>query len=305
MNFFKHCLLRQLLICTGYLAMASCFVVTSSSADESEFPYVEETLVQLTDALERSEWSIGYYSGELLEPLQQLADAQLAVNRLNDAEATIDRAAQIARIEYGLYAKEQYPFLQQAIDIEMTRGDWDEVVDKIKHFTWLIGKQYEGDASSRLRHLVWIADVHHRGFFEDSREREAYHLIRRTTLREVAVQYAQVIRMADDFYYADLLLALANSYGMESAAIRDGGRTGYRLRLLIPGTDVLDEKEQALEKRYAVGLEKLEMRRDVIASIDNAGYSAVLAAEDDILRWQVDFGKLDPEDYASRQAGDD
>ena len=36
----------------------------------------------------------GYYSFELLEPLQQLAKAQLAANWFDDVEETIDRAAQ-------------------------------------------------------------------------------------------------------------------------------------------------------------------------------------------------------------------
>ena len=79
----------------------------------------------------------------------------------------------------------------------------------------------------------------------------------------------------------------------------------YRLRILVPGTDLLADRDEALNVRYAIGLEKLEMRRDVIASIDTADYMDLIAAEEDISRWQNNFRRLDPEDYVSTQAGDD
>lgn len=303
MNILKACVIRHII----HIALALLYVVTpfTASAETEDFARARVSLERLTEELNQQAWSAGYYSFELLEPLQQLANAQLAANRFDDVEETIDRAAQITRIEYGLYTSKQYPFLQQAIEVEMIRGDWDEVVEKVKHFTWLIGAEYEGDASTRLNLLEWVAEVHLRGYLEDSREREAYHLIRKTTLQEVAVQYAQAFGQANDLEYADLLLALANSYGMEAAAIRKRGRTSYRLRILVPGTDLLADRDEALNVRYAIGLEKLEMRRDVIASIDTADYMDLIAAEEDISHWQDNFRRLDPEDYVSSQTGDD
>lgn len=263
----------------------------SSVTFASDFIASSQTIERYRTELETLEQEVGYFSYALIEPMQQLIDAQLNVNRLDAAEEIIDRAAQITRIEDGLYTALQYPFLKQAIEIEMTRGDWEEVNEKVSHYTLLIGKHYEGDATDRLQQMRWIAAVHLRGVDEDDRENEARHLISFTTMNETAVQYAQLNRLANDSYYAELLLDLALAYGLEAQGIRDGGRTSFRLRRLVAGLDLVEDKKEAIYKRYVVGLEKLEMYRELVLAL----YPQDLAidAESNLLiaDWHADFGK--------------
>ena len=287
MNVFKRfivCYLPPILVS---LLCASI----SFSVSASDFATSRQSIEDYRVALEALESAEGYFSYSLLEPLQQLATAQLAVNRLDAAEETMDRAAQITRIEDGLYTPLQYPFLQQAIEIEITRGDWEEVAEKIKHYTWLIGEKYRGNAPDRLSRIRWIAGVHLRGSTEDSKDKTAAHLIQVTSMNEIAMQYAQVNRIADDLIYAQLLLDLANAYLMEAQAIRGGGRTSYRLRRLVPGTEILDKKKDALNKRYLVGLEKLEMHHELIQTLHPEDDATVAQSVRAIADWHQNFGR--------------
>ncbi len=287
MNVLKRICIFKLSI----LPSAMLCALLSSFTFASDFFGSGQSIEQYRTELETLEQEVGYFSYALIEPIQQLIAAQLQVNRLDAAEEFIDRAAQITRIEDGLYTALQYPFLQQAIEVEMTRGDWEEVNEKIRHFSFLIGEHYEGDAPDRLSHLRWIAAVHLRGCDEDSKDNRASHLIQLTTMNEVAVQYAQLNRIANNETYGELLLELVKAYNMEAQGIRDGGTTSYRLRRLFAGLDIIEDKKEAIFKRYKVGLEKLQMYRDLMFELHPDRNSVEAEANLLIASWHEDFGK--------------
>ncbi|MCG8416141.1 MAG: hypothetical protein MI746_18135 [Pseudomonadales bacterium] len=279
--------------CKFPLAVLCAALPISTYASElaTDFASRSQSIEQYQTDLEELEREVGYFSYELIEPLQQLISAQLSVNRLDTAEEFVDRAMQITRIEDGLYTALQYPFLQQAIEIEMTRGDWEEVNEKIRHYTFLIGEHYQGNAPDRLQRMRWIATVHLRGSDEDSKGNKASHLIQVTSMNELAVQYAQLNRIANDETYGELLLELAEAYRLEAQNIRGGGSTSYRLRRLFADLDIIEDKKEAIYKRYMVGLEKLQMYRDLMFELypDNGIISAECALL--IADWYAGFGK--------------
>ena len=179
----------------------------------------------------------------------------------------------------GLESERQFPYLELIVEIEMARGAWDNVEDKLKHYTALLGKKYHGDAQTRLGHMLWLADTHAQGALADISQRRAYHLMQATRVSEIAVQYAQVRRLTLKPVYPELLFAVARAYDMENAGIRERGSVSYRLREIAPGTDILEERKVAIAKRYQFGREKLLMMRDAIRDSEHFDDEAVLASE--------------------------
>ena len=83
----------------------------------------------------------------------------------------------------GLESERQFPYLELIVEIEMARGAWDNVEDKLKHYTAL-GKKYHGDAQTRLGHMLWLADTHAQ-VLADTSQRRAYHLMQATRVRRL------------------------------------------------------------------------------------------------------------------------
>ena len=176
----------------------------------------------------------------------------------------------------GLESERQFPYLELIVEIEMARGAWDNVEDKLKHYTALLGKKYHGDAQIRLGHMLWLADTHAQGALADTSQRRAYHLMQATRVSEIAVQYAQIRRLTLTPVYPELLFAVARAYDMENAGIRERGSVSYRLRD-SPRNGYSRRAKVAIDKRYQFGREKLLMMRDAIRDSEHFDDEAVLA----------------------------
>ena len=87
------------------------------------------------------EAAYGRYHDAMIEPLQQLARAQLAYRRFDDAKLTNDQALRIVRSNHGLYAMELLPLMEMAMEIDMGRNEWKRVNDSLKHYAWVSAKQ--------------------------------------------------------------------------------------------------------------------------------------------------------------------
>lgn len=263
----------------------SILLPSSGLAETLDFDGLTERIQKQTTALDQLESQLGRYHMSLAEPLHALARIQLQANRFDDARGTADRALQIIRWSDGLESPLQFEFLQQVIEIEMTRDNWDDIDEKIKHYTWLLSNKYQGDSIPRLRHMRWLVDVHAGGAERDKKERRAYHLMQATGINEVAVQYAQVQGLTAEPLYADLLFSLSRAYHRENEGIRKRGSVSYRLRELYPGLHILEDRDVAIAKRYRFGLEKLEMLRDAVSAAPAFDAEAALLSEFYIAAW--------------------
>lgn len=260
-------------------------------AETQDFNGLNERILKQTTALDQQESQLGRYHMSLAEPLHTLARIQLQANRFDDARGNADRALQIIRWSDGLESPLQFEFLQLVIEIEMARNNWDDIDEKIKHYTWLLSNKYQGDSISRLRHMQWLVDVHAGGAARDEKERRAYHLIQSTGINEVAVQYAQVQGLTAEPLYANLLFSLSRAYHRENEGIRQRGSVSYRLRELYPGLHILEDRDVAIAKRYRFGLEKLEMLRDAVSTSPAFDTEAVLLSEFYIAAWNELYGQ--------------
>ena len=265
-------------------------LLLSGNLAAKDFIALQQDLNRYSEALEAIEQEAGRYGIELVESLHSLSRTQLQANLFEDARNSIDRAVQIVRFSEGLYSPVQYSLLQTEIEIELEREYWEKVNEKLEHYTWLISKKYEGQPKPRLENVRWIASVHLAAFKGDSEEMQSEHLADATFLRETAVQYAQVRRLTKDPLYTELLFELAGAYRAEVDAIREGGSTSYHLRLLFPGLDIVQDKREAIDRRYRVGLEKLEMLQTQAAVQDNYSAKKEAVIQMYIADWHGYFG---------------
>ena len=271
------------------LGCALIFSGFSAIAETPDFSDLSKRVRQQADSLDRLQEALGRHHIELVEPLYGLARIKLSANRFEEARASADRALQIVRWTEGLESERQFPYLELIVEIEMARGAWDNVEDKLKHYTALLGKKYHGDAQTRLGHMLWLADTHAQGALADTSQRRAYHLMQATRVSEIAVQYAQIHRLTLTPVYPELLFAVARAYDMENAGIRERGSVSYRLREIAPGTDILEERKVAIAKRYQFGREKLLMMRDAIRDSEHFDDEAVLASEIYLAAWSAKY----------------
>ena len=261
----------------------------SASAETPDFSDLSRQIRQQADSVDRLQDALGRHHIQLVEPLYGLARIQLSANRFEEAMASADRALQIVRWAQGLESERQFPYLELIVDIGIARDDWNNVEDKLKHYTALLGQKYQGDAQTRLGHMLWLANTHAQGARADTKQRRAYHLMQATRVSEIAVQYAQAHRLTTAPVYPELLFAVARAYHMENAAIRERGSVSYQLRELAPGTHILEERKVAITKRYQFGREKLLMMRDAIRDSEHFDDEALLASEIYLAAWSANY----------------
>ena len=272
------------------VVVVAASVAASSQLAAKDFVSLQQDMVSYSETVEAIELESGRYEFELIEPLHALGRTQLEANLFSEAEDSIGRAIQIARFSEGLYSPVQYPLLQTEIEIDLIRENWKKVNEKLEHFTWLISQQYAGKVKPRIELARWIADVHAQVYDSDSVEMKASHLIDATYLRETVVQYAQVMKMTEDPLYSELLFELAGAYRTEVEVIKKGGSTSYRLRRMFPGTEIIQEKKEAIARRYRVGLEKLEMLQEIVGDQDYYNEKNAAIVQLYIAEWQGYFG---------------
>ena len=279
-------------LCDPFPLLLGCVLILSgfsASAETPDFRDLSRRIREQADSVDRLRDALGRHHIELVEPLYGLARIQLSANRFEEAKANADHALQIVRWTQGLQSERQFPYLELIVGIEIARGDWDNVEDKLKHYTALLGQKYHGDAQTRLGHMLWLANTHAQGARADTNKRRAYHLMQATRVSEIAVQYAQARRLTLTPVYPKLLFAVSRAYDMENEGIRERGSVSYRLRELAPGTHILEERKVAITKRYQFGREKLLMMRSAIRDSEHFDDEALLASEIYLAAWSAKY----------------
>jgi hypothetical protein len=201
----------------------------------------------------------GSYSQTLIEPYSQLAQMQLSAFRLEDAKASVNNAIRNSRISNGLYSSEQLPLQKLLIEINATESDWNAVEKNLINLVSLVSAHANFVPAKTIKELQWASNVRLLAVREDTEDRLALHIINGTILHESMVVLAQKAGLTKTALYPQLLHSLANQYFLETTAIIAGGSTSYRLRLPSQGSNLVETRREAIEKRYKAGLDKLLM----------------------------------------------
>jgi hypothetical protein len=277
--------------CSVIAGLLSLLVWFPALAETGEIDHAsaESNLFQQQERLYQLVARHGRYSMALLDALQRLIHSQMEASRFEAAAENVDYAIQIVRFNEGLETPTQYDLQQLAVQVDLYRQDWPAISERLEHYSRLLTASPEDNPEGVLRRLLWLSTVYKRGSIEDAEENHAYHLIRSTWYAETAVIYAQVENLDNSRLYADMLYSLVDNYFMEARAILGGGATSYRLRQLQPGLHLVDDKEEAIARRYRAGLSQLRQIRDLLSDSKQFDREALALAEFHIADWHALF----------------
>ncbi|CAN0515995.1 unnamed protein product, partial [Scytosiphon promiscuus] len=171
------------------------------------------------------------------------------------------------------------------------RRDWSATVERLDRFSLLVANNFDGNGKGeeQLSLLKWMADKHLQCALETNSEHYVTHISKATIINEYALQLAQFNRQTDDPVYGELLHSLAHNYYIESRGIIAGGENSYKLRVLPNGSGMVESKAAALDRRYALGLDKLRMLRKFAADSTENRLEAIAVAEIYIADWNIIF----------------
>jgi tetratricopeptide (TPR) repeat protein len=109
-------------------------VASAAASSQSELDAAANRQRQLVDSIEREVSRGGAYSEELIAPLSELALLYQEADDRALASATIERALQVVRANYGLYSLAQAPLISRLVANEAAAGNHEtawEVEDEL------------------------------------------------------------------------------------------------------------------------------------------------------------------------------
>lgn len=157
------------------------------------------------------------YSPELLSSLQQLSEALLSANALDESAQTLEQQIQLVKIDDGLYTAQQLPFIFQQLAILAARQNWNELSDRVQYLTWLLERTETQSPEERLHTMKQTRDWVRLLLLQAPRNQEASYLRQWRALEHAALaigEEAELDREAMqaliyDAALAELYIALA------------------------------------------------------------------------------------------------
>ena len=270
---------------TLLLPLMVCVWAPLAAQDDS----VEETLRELElyeSDLHRIEADGVYHAPQLVEPLSRIADSYMELNRFAEANAVLDRAQQIVRIEEGLYTRKQLPFLHRKIENFMRAGNWREARKLQDHLVWFYLDRYGRPDQEMMRGMMDLSYMHMRGITEDLVENQGYHYLRAAFSSRVALVVAERIWPQHEQRKAGLIYEQMRITYLQASAINKGGTVGQSLRTTgsnypiarnAYATERVMSPERALNMHRSNGVNFLERMRRIYSGEEEREVSEALA----------------------------
>ena len=259
-----------------------------SSAQQSDVTDSLQSLDSAQNVLAELESRYNINDPSLVEPLEQLANLYIELNEFEEAHVALDRATQITRMTEGLYSPRQLPLLQKKIDNYASRGDWDNVRNHSEHLLWLY-REKTPVTPELVAHLMDLTGVYLRGVAEDQPLQQGYHLLQALESNRLALLVAQSIWGEYDPRTVPVLYQLLKQYHLQTIAVNRGGKTGYTLRELVPGSGWVFEKGLVRRTNHAIGVGILNQIGDVYAHIEPVDQEAIAMVDLYLADWEVLF----------------
>jgi hypothetical protein len=251
----------------------------------------QDSLLRALDQLVRLEEGRGNMDLQLAEPLLQIAEEYRADGRFADAHAALDRGMQIIRVNHGLYAGEQLPYLEKKIENYADWGEWEEARTLLEHLMWLLRTKSRLIDEQLVTDLMDVSHFHLRGISEDSLEFQSYHFRRALSANWIAVGAGERLWSRTDRRLVPMLYNLVKQYHLQAVAISQGGRVGYELRQIVPGTDWIRERSEMRTYYYDTGMRIFNQLDDIFANpeaVDAEGQAMTRLYKAD---WQALFSR--------------
>ncbi len=269
------------------LILAGTPVLAGAQQDLS----TDDSLIQALEQFDSLEIRHGNTDLQLAEPLLQLAEQYRVRGRHGDAHAAFDRGMQIVRINNGLYSKLQLPYLEGKILNFADWGDWENARGLLEHLMWLHRTKTRFIDEVLIQDLMDVANFHLRGISEDLIELQTYHFRRALSANWLAVGAAERLWSRTDRRLVPMLYSLLKQYHLQTVAVNRGGRTGYELRQIVPGTDWVRERTEMRLYYYETGERILNQLEDIFSVEDAQDAQAIAMSRLYRADWQVIFSR--------------
>lgn len=254
-------------------------------------PTESERLEATLATISQLEYDLGNNNSRLTEPLTQLATLYRNMGRFADAHRAIDRATQIVRVNEGLYTRAQLPFVQMKVANFADSNDWKRAREQLEHLFWLHRTKSRYIDDQLVEDLMRLNELHLRGISEDASENQTYHFRRAANTNWLALGAGEQMWGSDDPRLIPVLYALIKHYHLQALAVENGGRTGYELRQIVPGTDWVREREDMRRYFHLTGLRLLDQIRSIHLAAKPIDLEGAAMANLYTADWHMLFGE--------------
>ena len=220
---------------------------------------LERGLVVLTEL----ESEFGNNSTQLVPALIEMADLYRDEGRFAEAYRMLDRAAQVIRVAEGLYTRSQIPLVRMKVENYGDWGDWDSAREQLEHLFWLHRTKSDRVDSALIADLMALNELHLRGISEDSYEFQTFHFRRAARVNWLALGAAERLWGATDLRLVPIIYTLVRQQHLQAVAVEQGGKTGWELRQIVPGADLVRERDDMRRYYYGTGLRLLDQLRSI------------------------------------------
>jgi len=277
---------RRRLLITSVCSLL--FSVTQVSAQPRSSLDTLEELESIQGALDELEARYNINDPRLIETLEQLADAYIELNEFDAAHEALDRATQITRMTAGLFTPQQVPLLQKKIDNYANRGDWERVRTHSEHLLWLYREKIRV-SPALVDDLMHLSNVYLRGVVEDLPLQQGYHFRHAMEANRLALLVAETVWGKHDARSLPVIYQLLKQFHLQTVAVNRGGKTGYQLRELMPGSTWISERGLVRRANYFVGISLLNQMREIFSTAEPPDREGMAMVELYAADWQVLF----------------
>jgi hypothetical protein len=273
-----------------------------SFAQQVPYDALAQNLENSRARLEQAELSTETPDIRLVEPLQQVAEALIDMNLYAEAHNVLDRAIQIARIDDGLFTHRQRDLQIRKIENLIYQGAWDSARQDMEHLTWLYINKSENIDAELVNDFLYMSELHIRGVGEDVTGQQSTHFFQAANLNWIALNLAQATWGDFDPRLKPIMYSLVKQYYTQMVALERGGRTGYQLRAIVPGSSWVRKRKDVKRTYYLLGTRLLNQIKDIHSNAEPPDFEGIALADVYIGDWHVLFSESD-EAKSSYSAG--
>lgn len=235
----------------------------------------------------------GAMDARLVEPLEQLADRLMELNRFDEAHELLDRAMQIARIEAGLYTEVQRPLLKKKIENYANRGDWSGARESMEHLLWLYTDKSLFLNRTLIDDLMELSRIHQRALAEDDILFQGYHFRQSAQIKWIAIGVGEALWGETDERLVPIIYEQLRHYHLQTVALWRGGMTSYALRKVAPGAELMRDRSEVDASFYLSGLDLVNRLFSIYAERATPDPEALAMTNVYLADWHILYDKPD------------
>ncbi len=161
----------------------------------------------------------------------------------------------------------------------------------MQHALWLYRNKSERADERLVSDFLELTDMHLRGVVEDGSDQQSFHFRRAISTNWMALAVGEAIWGKRDRRLTPIVYSLVHQYYLQAMAVDWGGRTGYELRQVAPGSDWVRERSDMRRYYYFTGMGLLRQLQAIYSAPESPDPEALAMATLYLADWQVLFGR--------------